>query len=106
MILLREWLSMKRIEHLNLEKLKGSLKIILLHLFFQGCDIPSTDTDCINCDGGLMNGFLYKEITIDDIGNLAELDIAGEIGKCIRFKMDDESFSEAQIVDDCCCVEY
>ena len=37
---------------------------------------------------------------------LAEIDIITDIGKCIRFKLDGSDFSEAEIVDDCCCIEY
>ena len=33
-------------------------------------------------------------------------DFAVDVGKCIRFKMDGTDFSEAALVDDCCCVEY
>jgi|TARA_B110000438_G_scaffold76952_1_gene77157 hypothetical protein len=86
--------------------MKNHLKIMLLYFCVQGCDIQMSDAECTDCGGGLINGFLYKEITIDDIGSLAELNIAGEIGKCIRFKLDGENFSEAMTVDDCCCVEY
>ena len=54
----------------------------------------------------MLNGYLYKEVTFNDIAGLAEIDIAVDVGKCIRFKMDGTDFSEAELVDDCCCVEY
>ena len=61
---------------------------------------------CTNCGGGLVDGYLYKEVTFTDIAGLAEIAVAVDVGKCIRFKMDGTDFSEAALVDDCCCVEY
>ena len=40
------------------------------------------------------------------ISNLAEINVNVEIGQCIRFKMIESEFSNAEIVDDCCCVQY
>ena len=47
--------------------------------------------------------YLFKEITLQDITKLNEIAITTEIGNCIRFKMDDENFESAEIVEDCCC---
>jgi len=41
-----------------------------------------------------------------DIANLSEINIDVNVGNCIRFKMDGEDFSSAEIVDDCCCNLY
>ena len=61
---------------------------------------------CTNCGGGLVDGYLYKEVTFNDIAGLAEIDVAVDVGKCIRFRMDGTDFSEATLVDDCCCILY
>jgi hypothetical protein len=53
-----------------------------------------------------LDGYLYKEVTVEDIANLTDIDVTADVGKCIRFKLDGEDFSDAEIVDDCCCVEY
>jgi hypothetical protein len=53
-----------------------------------------------------LDGYLYKEVTPADMQGLAEIDLTTDVGKCIRFKMDGTNFSEATVVDDCCCVEY
>ena len=53
-----------------------------------------------------MDSYLYKEVTFNDIAGLAEIDVTVDVGKCIRFKMDGADFSDAALVDDCCCVEF
>jgi hypothetical protein len=45
-------------------------------------------------------------VTVDDIAGLTNINVTAEIGKCIRFKLDGEDFNDAEVVDDCCCVEY
>ncbi len=79
---------------------------ILLFAFFLTIQCSDTDTECNDCGGGLLDGYLYKEVSIDDISNLAEINVNVEIGQCIRFKMVESEFSNAEIVDDCCCVQY
>ena len=59
--------------------------------------------DCLNCSDGLLDGYLYKEVILQDITRLNEIVIPAEIGNCIRFKMDGESFDSAKIVESCCC---
>ena len=61
---------------------------------------------CTNCGGGLVDGYLYKEVTMDDIAGLAGIDVAVNVGDCIRFKMDGTDISEAEAVNDCCCILY
>ena len=75
-------------------------------VFLINCGGKNSDSSCTECGGGLLNGYLYKEVTLNDIAGLAEIDVAVAVGKCIRFKMDGTDFSEATVVDDCCCVEY
>ena len=85
---------------------------ILLSILFSflliNCSGSNSDTSCTECGGGLLDGYLYKEVTFTDIAGLAEINVIVdvEVGKCIRFKMDGTDFSEATLVDDCCCVEY
>ena len=83
---------------------------ILISIFFLifliNCGADNSDSTCTECGGGLSEGYLYKEVTFNDIAGLAEIDVNVDVGKCIRFKMDGTDFSEAAGVDDCCCVEY
>ena len=78
----------------------------LLLLFLIGCGNSSSDSSCTECGGGLLDGYLYKKVTVEDIANLTDINVTAEFGKCIRFKLDGEAFSGAEVVDDCCCVEY
>ena len=61
---------------------------------------------CTNCGGGLIDGYLYKEVTFADIAGLAEIDVSVNVGGCIRFRLDGTGFSDAEVVDDCCCTLY
>ena len=70
------------------------------------CTGINKNNSCTECGGGLVDGFLYKEVIIEDMIGLAEIDIITYIGKCILFKLDGSDFSEAEIVDDCCCIQY
>ena len=81
---------------------------IFLLIFIINCGGSNSDSSCTECGGGLLDGYLYKEVTFTDIAGLADIDVVVgvEVGKCIRFKMDGTDFSEAALVDDCCCVEY
>ena len=79
--------------------------ILLLTLFIT-LQCSETDNECNDCGGGLLDGDLYKDVSIDDIADLAEINVIVEIGQCIRFKMIESEFSNAEIVDDCCCVQY
>lgn len=79
---------------------------LCLSVLLISCGGSGTDSSCSECGGGLVDGFLYKEVTVDDIAGLAEIDVTADVGKCIRFKLDGTDFSEATVVDDCCCIEY
>tara|TARA_B100000029_G_scaffold239941_1_gene237115 strand:- start:9312 stop:9572 length:261 start_codon:yes stop_codon:yes gene_type:complete len=78
---------------------------LTLSVFLASCG-GSSNSSCTECGGGLVDGFLYKEVTVEDIAGLAEINVTTDVGKCIRFKLDEADFSEATIVDDCCCIEY
>ena len=83
-----------------------NLALIFLSCFLLNCDTGAGDSDCTDCGGGLLDGYLYKEVTVEDVASLAEIDVSTNVGKCIRFKMDGTEFSEATVVDDCCCIKY
>ena len=82
------------------------LSCIFIFLSIYGPACSEDNSDCNNCGGGLLDGYLYKEVTIDDIGKLAEIAPSADAGACIRFKMDDDDFTEAEVVDNCCCIEF
>ena len=86
--------------------MNNNLALIFLSCFLLSCDAGAGDSDCTDCGGGLLDGYLYKEVTVEDVASLAEIDVSANVGKCIRFKMDGTEFSEATVVDDCCCIEY
>ena len=86
--------------------MNNNLALIFLSCFLLSCDIGAGDSECTDCGGGLLDGYLYKEVTVEDVASLAEIDVSTNVGKCIRFKMDGTEFSEAIVVDDCCCIEY
>ena len=76
---------------------------LILCIIIHSCNAGENGTDCFDCDGGIIDGFLYKEVSLGDIASLTEIGISANIGQCIRFKMDDSEFLDAIIVDDCCC---
>jgi len=79
------------------------LKVYFILFYYLNCASETSNMDCIDCGGGLLDGFLYKEVTLSDITKLNEIAITTEIGNCIRFKMDGENFDSAEVVEDCCC---
>ena len=86
--------------------MNNNLVLIFLSCFLLSCDAGAGDSECTECGGGLLDGYLYKEVTVEDVASLAEIDVSANVGKCIRFKLDGTEFSEATVVDDCCCIEY
>ena len=99
---------MKIIENLilKIKVMKHLFAIFLVSFLLLNCETSTNNPDCNECGGGLLDGYLYKEVTIEDVAGLAEINVSVNIGKCIRFKMDGSEFSEAVIVDDCCCSIY
>jgi hypothetical protein len=83
-------------------KLFLSLSILILFTF--SCN--NTNSECSDCGGGILDGFIYKTVTLDDIGKLTEINLTASAGACIRAKLDSEGFIEAALVDDCCCSQY
>ena len=79
------------------------LNIYFILFYFMNCTSETSNMDCIDCGDGLLDGYLYKEVTISDITKLNEIAITTEVGNCIRFKMNGENFDSAEVVKDCCC---
>ena len=92
--------------------MKRILISIFLLIILINCGGNNSDSSCTECGGGLIDGYIFTEVTTDNIGttNLTEKNISlNDIGKCIRVKMDltdDNNFVDVSIVEDCCCVEY
>ena len=86
--------------------MNNNLVLIFLSCFLLSCNAGAGDSECTDCGGGLLDGYLYKEVTVEDVASLAEIDVSANVGKCIRFKSDGSEFSEATVVDDCCCIKY
>ena len=79
------------------------LKVYFILFYYLNCASETSNMDCLNCSYGLLDGYLYKEVTLQDITKLNEIAITTEIRNCIRFKMNDEDFESAEVVEDCCC---
>jgi len=85
--------------------MKQLLITLILTLLFIGCD--SVDTECGECGGGLIDGYIYKTVIVSDMQELAGINVTPNIGACIRVQLDESGFfTEATIVDNCCCTEY
>ena len=79
--------------------------IIILSLFLMvTCE---ENPECASCGGDLLDGFLFKEVTQDDLADIGNIE-GINIGICIRYQLlglTDEEFDLETIafVDDCCC---
>ncbi len=79
--------------------------ILTLSLFFLvTCE---DNPECASCGGGLLEGFLFKKVTQDDLAEIGNIE-GMNIGICIRYQLlglTDEEFDleTIAIVDDCCC---
>ena len=63
--------------------------------------------ECVSCGGGLLEGFLFKNVTQDDLVEIGNIE-GMNIGICIRYQLiglTEEEFDleTIAIVDDCCC---
>lgn len=98
---------MKKIGKLVLNLRISINRYLVILCFFIACNAPSNNTECNDCGGGIIDGYLYKKVTLEDITtSLIDIEPSINIDQCIRYKMDGIDFTEATIVDDCCCTIY
>ena len=83
--------------------MKNILSILCVIFIIQCSD---NENDCNDCGGGEIDGYLYKEVTIEDQTDLIKIDAPAEAGKCIRFRLEENQISDAKIVEDCCCIQF
>ena len=86
-------------------------KFIILHIFLSfiliGCGTATNNSECADCGEGLVDGYLYKNVMVEDITtSLLEIDSSIGLDECIRYKTDGTDFTDAKVVDDCCCSIY
>jgi len=83
--------------------MKTSILIIscLSILTFIACE---KEEGCDNCGGTILDGYLFNEVTTEDLTALGTIDNI-EVGVCIRYKLDGVEFDleTVKVVDDCCC---
>jgi len=82
-----------------------NLILLSLSLFLINCSDNSNTQDCTDCGGGLLDGYLFKEVTTGDLESLGQISVNADLGACIRYKLDGEDFEDAVVVDDCCCLD-
>ena len=80
---------------------------IILTLSFFLLVTCEDNPECASCGGGLLEGFLFKKVTQDDLAEIGNIE-GMNIGICIRYQLlglTDEEFDleTIAIVDDCCC---
>jgi len=83
------------------------LNIIILIIL--SCDSSTINSNCNNCGEGLVDGYEYKIVTMDDVieSNILEINPSADLEKCVRYKIDNSgAFVEVEIVEDCCCTLY
>ena len=51
--------------------MKNNSIFFLIVLGLWSC--AENNADCTDCGGGLLEGYLYKEVTMEDVGKLAEI---------------------------------
>jgi len=107
MTLIKGWMIMKKIGKLVLNLRISINRYLVILCFFIACNAPSNNAECNDCGGGIIDGYLYKKVTLEDITtSLIDIEPSINIDQCIRYKMDGIDFTEATIVDDCCCTIY
>ena len=98
---------MKKTEKLDHKaKIPTSLYLFLIFILI-GCGTATNNSECADCGEGLVDGYLYKNVMVEDITtSLLEIDSSIGLDECIRYKTDDTDFIDAKVVDDCCCSIY
>jgi len=65
------------------------------------------NSDCSDCGGNLLDGYLFKKVTQEDLADIGSVD-GVNIGICIRYQLSglaegDFALETIEIVEDCCC---
>ena len=60
------------------------LKILLLLFLHVSCTSETDNTNCMDCGEGLLDGYLYKEVTLTDIPKLSEIEISAINGPAFK----------------------
>ena len=89
------------------------MKVLLIILIILSLFLMVTceeNPECASCGGDLLDGFLFKEVTQDDLADIGNIE-GINIGICIRYQLtglNEEEFilETIAIVDDCCCEQY
>ena len=89
------------------------MKVLLIILIILSLFLMVTceeNPECASCGGDLLDGFLFKEVTQDDLADIGNIE-GINIGICIRYQLTgltEEEFNleTIAIVDDCCCEQY
>lgn len=78
-----------------------TLSLLTLLAFPYSC---ADKDECADCGGTLFEGYLFKEVTEQDLAQLGTIE-GINIGVCIRYRLSGEEFDTETIaiVDDCCC---
>ena len=101
------WMIMKKIEKLDHKAKKFTSFYLFLSFILIGCGTTTNNSECADCGEGLVDGYLYKNVMVEDITtSLLEIDSSIGLDECIRYKTDGTDFTDAIVVDDCCCSIY
>ena len=82
--------------------LNGIISILFLALI-----TCQDNPDCSDCGGSLLDGYLFKKVTQDDLTDIGSID-GVNIGICIRYQLSglaegDFDLETIEVVEDCCC---
>ena len=98
---------MKKTEKLDRTAKKPTNLYFFLFFILIGCGDIANNSECDDCGEGLVDGYLYKNVMVEDITtSLLEIDSSIGLDECIRYKTDGTDFTDATVVDDCCCSIY
>ena len=81
--------------------LRGIVSILFLTLL-----TCQDNSECSDCGGNLLDGYLFKKVTQEDLADIGSID-GVNIGICIRYQLScltegDFDLETIEIVDDCC----
>ena len=100
-------MTMKKAERMDHKATKIKGLYLFLFLILIGCGTNTKNSECADCGEGLVDGYLYKKVMVEDITtSLLEIDSSIGLDECIRYKTDGTDFTNATVVDDCCCSIY